>query len=76
MQLTTAHVERLRDYVRAEPLEAGEIRRVRWAGEQYIALSSVTVDTETYTQMYALSVDGESITIYAKINTSSAVSAG
>lgn len=75
MQLTTAHVERLRDHIREKPLETGEIRRVSWAGEQYIALSGAPIDEGMYTEMYSLSVDGKSITIYAKINTASAISA-
>ena len=75
MQLTKAHTERLRDLVRSKPFADGEIRRVERAGEQYIAPTSATVDKEVYTEMYSLSVDGKSFTIYAKINASSAISA-
>ena len=67
MQLTTAHVEKLRNLVRNEPLEKNEIRRVVGAGEQYISLSAAVIDEKTYIKMYELSIDGKSHAISAKI---------
>lgn len=78
MQLTSVHVERLRDNLRSKPLQEGEIRRVVGAGEQYIALTSVTVEAAEYTKMYALKIDDVSYTIFAKVpqSTTQSVQAG
>tara|TARA_B100000508_G_scaffold138819_2_gene135659 strand:- start:9411 stop:9662 length:252 start_codon:yes stop_codon:yes gene_type:complete len=72
MQLNQAGVTELRDAIRSNPLGENEIRRVEGKGEQYIALETAQMNDEdmsTYTEMYALSIDGVGYKIYAKVNT-------
>tara|TARA_B100000508_G_scaffold137106_1_gene130999 strand:+ start:976 stop:1242 length:267 start_codon:yes stop_codon:yes gene_type:complete len=68
MQLTSAHAERLRDNLRDNPLNEGEIRRVEGAGEQYIARKGDdAVDDTEHTKTITVEIDGVSHQLYTKL---------
>lgn len=66
--LSSIFAERLRDAVRLEPLLPDEIRRIVGMGEKYIALSNAAIDTNVYTNMFEVEIDGVNHIIYAKIS--------
>ncbi|HEY0964277.1 MAG TPA: hypothetical protein VGE31_00595 [Candidatus Paceibacterota bacterium] len=70
MLLSSQHQERLRDALRETPLQAGEMRRVEWAGEQYIALADTLAgrsDQAEFTELYRLRIDQIPCVVYARI---------
>jgi len=75
MMLSPQHLERLRDMLREKPLEAGEIRRIEWMGEQYIAKKDESVDAKDYTFLVTVKIDETDYVLYAKNNNNQAASA-
>ena len=57
----------LRDGIREQPLDQGELRHVAWAGALYIGKVSITVPVE-YAEMATLTIDGERYRLFRQIS--------
>jgi Ethanolamine utilization protein EutJ (predicted chaperonin) len=64
MQLNQKYVEKLRDVIRQQPLEEGEIRPIHFAGEQYIAQTETDMNKELFIQQFSLKIDGVACSVY------------
>jgi len=72
MMLSSQHLGRLRDMLRDKPLEAGDIRRVEWMGEQYISHADAVINAQEYTFIVALKIDEVGYALFAKNNNQAA----
>jgi hypothetical protein len=66
MQFTATQQELIRDMVRKEPLQSGEIRKIPDLGETYIALEETPADD--YKIVLMLRIDGVGFKIYFRIH--------
>lgn len=66
MFISVSHAERLRDEVRQQPLEQGEIRRIKGLGNLYMALVTTEVDSTKYKEMYSLFIDDVEYIFYGQ----------
>ena len=66
LELSESYVTDLVDGLRREPLQADIIRLIYGAGEQYIALSSASVDLDVYYTYFTCVIDSKAYTVYYK----------
>jgi hypothetical protein len=68
MFITASHAERIRDEMRNDPMQEGEIRRVKGLGNLFVAISSTSVEAQEYTRIYTLFIDDVEYSFYTQTN--------